>query len=115
MENIDGFAVTDVGAECIVTGVGSGTIRFVGFRAGTKKARVGVEFNKKKGDHDGTVGRSKYFTCAANHGTLVGPGQVRFGKTLETSTRTSRRDSTSAAEPETFDGFGDDGAGGIDL
>lgn len=76
ISNVKGFAVSDVGKACIITGVGSGIIRFVGLHAEKQEPRVGVEMNKPKGKNNGTVNGHKYFKCKDGHGLLTNPTKV---------------------------------------
>ena len=76
MSTVTGCAVDAVGKACIVTGVGSGVIRFVGLHAENNEPRVGVEMNKPKGKNNGTVKGHKYFECKDRHGLLTIPSKV---------------------------------------
>ena len=77
MKGVEGFApVYCVGKPCIITGVGSGVIRFVGLHAEKKEPRIGVEMNKPKGKNNGTVNGYKYFKCKDAHGLLTHPSKV---------------------------------------
>lgn len=77
MSSIAGFVpLTSVGKPCIVAGVGSGIIRFVGLHAENTKPRIGVEMNKPKGKNNGTVNGHKYFKCKDGHGLLTHPQKV---------------------------------------
>ena len=80
MSNVPGWAVRDVGKPCIVRGVGSGIVRFVGLLDELNEPRVGVEMNKQKGNHNGTVGCRKYFECKDGHGLLTHPANVFMPK-----------------------------------
>ena len=71
-----GFTVGQCGQPCIVAGVGSGTIRFVGLHAINGEPRVGVELNKPKGKNNGTVKGHTYFVCADGFGTLTVPSKI---------------------------------------
>ena len=71
-----GFTVGQCGQPCIVAGVGSGTIRFVGLHAINGEPRVGVELNKPKGKNNGTVKGHTYFVCADGFGTLTIPSKI---------------------------------------
>lgn len=71
------FSASDVGKPCIVVGVGSGTIRFVGLHAEKNDARIGVEMNKPKGKNNGTVNGHKYFECPDGFGLLTIPSHVK--------------------------------------
>lgn len=75
--SIKGFSASDVGKPCIVVGVGSGTIRFVGLHAEKNDARIGVEMNKPKGKNNGTVNGHKYFECPDGFGLLTIPSHVK--------------------------------------
>jgi len=83
MSNVSGFAVDAVGKACVVTGVGSGIIRFVGLHAEKQEPRIGVEMNKPKGKNNGTVNGHKYFVCKDGHGTLTIPSKVTVSKVFE--------------------------------
>ena len=76
MSNVTGFKVSDIGKACVVTGVGSGTVRFVGFHAEKDEPRIGVEMNEQSGNNDGTVNGNTYFTCKRGFGLLAHPSNV---------------------------------------
>lgn len=77
MKGVAGFApLYSVGKPCIITGVGSGVIRFVGLHAEKKESTIGVEMNKPKGKNNGTVNGYKYFKCNDAHGLLTHPSKV---------------------------------------
>jgi len=76
MSTVTGCAVDAVGKACIVTGVGSGVIRFVGLHAENNEPRVGVEMNKPNGKNNGTVKGHTYFECKDRHGLLTIPSKV---------------------------------------
>jgi hypothetical protein len=76
--DIEGFSVSDVHKRCIVTGVGPGTIRFVGLHAENNETKIGVELNKEKGKNNGTVKGHVYFQCNPGYGLLTKPSKVRI-------------------------------------
>ena len=76
-QDIDGFSVSDIGRAIIVKGKGSGVIRFVGLNA-MGLPRVGIEYNKPKGKHNGTVNGLQYFVCDASKGILTTAENVKF-------------------------------------
>lgn len=78
LQDIDGFKVADIGRDVIVNGIGSGIIRFVGLHAANGEPLVGVEYNKPKGKHNGTLHGVHYFECDADKGTLASPSDVTF-------------------------------------
>ena len=78
LQDIDGFKVADIGRDVIVTGIGSGIVRFVGLDAANGEPLVGVEYNKPKGKHNGTLQGVHYFECDADKGTLASPSNVTF-------------------------------------
>ena len=78
LQDIDGFKVVDIGRDVIVNGIGSGIIRFVGLHAANGEPLVGVEYNKPKGKHNGTLHGVHYFECDADKGTLASPSDVTF-------------------------------------
>ena len=59
MVPVNGFTVDDLGSPCIVTGFGSGTIRFVGYHAiRSGEQRIGVEMDEEKGKRRESRARS---------------------------------------------------------
>lgn len=78
LQDINGFKVADIGRDVIVNGIGSGVIRFVGLHAANGEPLVGVEYNKPKGKHNGTLQGVHYFECDADKGTLASPSNVTF-------------------------------------
>lgn len=75
--DFNSFSTSDVGKPCIVVGVGSGVIRFVGVHADKNEPRIGVEMNKPKGKHNGTVNGHKYFECKEGFGRLTIPSNIK--------------------------------------
>lgn len=74
-----GFSASDVGKPCIVSGVGSAVIRFVGLHAEKKEPRIGVEMNEpNKGKNNGTVNGHKYFECKDGFGRLTIPSRIKI-------------------------------------
>ena len=78
LQDIDSFKVADIGRDVIVNGIGSGIVRFVGLDAANGEPLVGVEYNKPKGKHNGTLQGVHYFECDADKGTLASPSNVTF-------------------------------------
>lgn len=99
-------------------GVGSGTLRFVGLNPLNGEPRVGVEYNKPKGTHGGTVKNVRYFECDAGKGTLPKPSSVYFTdvpqktaikerqQELELERQRHLEAQRAYVREETFDGFG---------
>jgi hypothetical protein len=79
MKDVEGFKTSDIGKDCVVTGLGSGVIRFVGFHGEhTSEPRIGIEMSKPKGKNNGTVNNFKYFECTDGHGLLTIPAKVQL-------------------------------------
>jgi hypothetical protein len=98
MKAVEDFEMKDVGKACIVIGVGSGTIRFVGNHAIKNEARVGVEMNKQKGKNNGTVSGFRYFVCADGYGILTIPSKVRI--TASADSVTMKKKNKKKRKPE---------------
>lgn len=63
-----------VGDRAFVAGKGPCTVRFVGPVAELGgRVFLGVEWDSALGKNDGMLGASRYFTCAALHGSFVPP------------------------------------------
>ncbi|KAJ2734765.1 hypothetical protein IW152_002088 [Coemansia sp. BCRC 34962] len=56
-----------------------GTVRFVGETAFRPGYWVGVEYDEPMGKNDGSVDGTRYFQCAAGHGSFVRPDKVTTG------------------------------------
>jgi hypothetical protein len=104
MSDLEEIKVSDCGRHCIVIGLGSGVVRFVGLHPIKKKPRVGVEMNKQKGENDGSVKQYRYFSCRDGHGCITVPQKVK----LFTETGALGSENTvnvTTVENEVFEGF----------